>query len=157
LHWGSAPVILESHPGPTLGAIWVILPEEKIVFVGDAVMKGQPPFLAHADLPSWIEALDLLMSPNYKGYSVVSGRGGVVTPQSIRSQYDALKHIHDKVDALGKKRASIAATEKLAENLLKDFRAPAAKHKQYAHRLNYGLYHYYMRHYLPSSRSLVEE
>lgn len=157
LHWGDAPVILESHPGPTLGAIWVILPEEKIVFVGDTVMKGQPPFLAHADLPAWIEALNLLMSPEYKGFTVVSGRGGVAAPQAIRSQYDSLKHIHDKVEALGKKRASVTATEKLAENLAKDFRAPAAKHKQYAHRLSYGLYHYYTRHYLPSSRNLVEE
>jgi len=120
-------------------------------------MKGQPPFLAHADLPSWIEALDLLLSPDYKGFTIVSGRGGVVAPQSIRSQYETLKHINDKVEALGKKRSSITATEKLAENLLKDFRAPAAKHKQYAHRLSYGLYHYYMRHYLPSSRNLVEE
>ena len=157
LHWGDAPVILESHPGPTLGAIWVILPEEKIVFVGDTVMKGQPPFLAHADLPAWIEALNLLMSPEYKGFTVVSGRGGVAAPQAIRSQYDSLKHIHDKVEALGKKRSSVMATEKLAENLAKDFRAPAAKHKQYAHRLSYGLYHYYTRHYLPSSRNLVEE
>jgi len=81
----------------------------------------------------------------------------VATPQAIRSQYDAIKHIHDKVDALGKKRASVTATEKLAENLLKDFKAPAARHKQYANRLNYGLQNYYIRHYQPSSRLLVEE
>lgn len=157
LHWGESPVILQSRPGPTLGAIWVILSEEKIVFVGDAVMKGQPPFLAHADLPAWIEALDILASADFKGFTVVSGRGGPVTPQAIRSQFEVLKHIHDKVEALGKKRSSVNATEKLADNLLKEFRAPAAKHKQYAHRLSHGLQNYYIRHYQPSSRHLVEE
>jgi len=157
LHWGTSPVILESRPGPTSGAIWVILPEEKVIFVGDAVSKGQPPFLAHANLPAWIEALDVLMEPDYKGFTIVSGRGGVVTPQAVRSQADALKHIYDKLETLGKKRASATATEKLADQLLKDYKAPSAKHKQYAHRLSYGLYHYYLRHYQPSSRHVVEE
>lgn len=157
LHWGESPIILESHPGPTSGAIWVIVPGEKVVFVGDAVMKGQPPFLAYADLPAWIEALDLLMGPEYKGYTVISGRGGVATPQAVRSQLDSLKHIHDKVEALGKKRAAVTATDKLAEQLLKDFKAPSAKHKQFERRMMYGLQYYYIRHYQASSRHLLEE
>jgi hypothetical protein len=98
-----------------------------------------------------------MLLSEYKGYTVVSGRGGVVTSQAIRSQYDALNRIHDKVEALGKKRASITAIEKVAEHLLKEYKAPAAKHKQYSHRLGYGLRHYYMRHYIPSSRHIVEE
>ncbi len=157
LHWSDTPVILESHPGPTPGAIWVILPEEKIVFVGDTVAKGQPPFLAHAEIPAWIEALELLQSPEYKGYTVVSGRGGVVTPQTVRSQSDALKRIHDKIEKLGKKLSSPAVMEKLADQILKDYKVPAARQKQYLHRLRHGLQNYYVRHYQPSSRSAVEE
>ena len=157
LHWGESPVILESHPGPTSGAIWVTLPEEKVVFVGDAVMKGQPPFLAHADLPAWLEALDGLMGADYKGYAVISGRGGVVTPQAIRSQFDTLKLIHGKLETLGKKKSNIIATDKLADQLLKEFKAPAAKHKQYLHRLSYGLKNYYSRFYQSSARNIIEE
>jgi len=157
LHWSESPVVLESHAGPTAGAIWVILPNEKIVFVGDAVMKGQPPFLAHADLPAWIESLDILQGPDFKGYTVVSGRGGVVTPQALRTQSENLKHIQDKLEALGKKRAAITATDKLAEQLLKDYKAPVARQKQYAHRLSYGLRHYFISHYQPSSRHAVDE
>ncbi|HXF84724.1 MAG TPA: MBL fold metallo-hydrolase [Anaerolineales bacterium] len=157
LHWGESPVILESHPGPTAGAIWVILPNEKVVFVGDAVMKGQPPFLAHADIPAWLEALEVLQSPTYKGFTIVSGRGGVVTPQAVRAQAELLKKILDKIEKLGKKRStSPNATDKLADQLLKEFKAPAAKQKQYAQRLRYGLRHYYARHYL-SARHVVEE
>jgi len=156
LHWSDTPVILESHPGPTSGAIWVILPEEKIVFVGDAVAKGQPPFLAHADIPSWLEALELLQGSDYKGYTIVSGRGGVMTPQAVRTQADSLKRIHDKVEKLGKKR-SLAAIEKLADQILKGYKAPSARHKQYSHRLRYGLQNYYTRHYQPSSRHVADE
>jgi len=149
--------MLESRPGPTAGAIWVMLPDEKVVFVGDTVMKGQPPFLAHADLPAWIEALDILQGPDFKGFTVISGRGGVVTPQAVRSQAESLKHIQDKLETLGKKRAAITATDKVAEQLIKEYKAPVARQKQYAHRLSYGLRHYYIRHYQPSSRHAVDE
>jgi glyoxylase-like metal-dependent hydrolase (beta-lactamase superfamily II) len=85
LHWDESPVILEHHPGPTLGAMWVILQPEQVVFVGDLVAKNQPPFLAHGDLPAWIEGLELLASPAYRGFTVVSGRGGTVATAIIRT------------------------------------------------------------------------
>jgi glyoxylase-like metal-dependent hydrolase (beta-lactamase superfamily II) len=156
LHWSDSPIHLESHPGPTKGAIWVILPGEKIVFVGDGVIKGQPPFLAHSELPDWIESLDLLQT-KYKGFTVVSGRGGVVTPQVVKHQAEVLKRMLDKLEKLGRKRSSVAAVDKLAEPMLKEFKAPVARHKQYAQRLRYGLHQYYIRHYLSSSRHMMEE
>ena len=157
IHWSDTPIILESRPGPSTGSIWVTLPEEKVVFIGDAVLKGQPPFLAHADLPEWIESLKALQEPEYKGYTIVSGRGGVVTQQNVRTQIEILKRIYDKVDKLGKKKPAIPATDKLADQILKDFKAPAARQRQYLHRLRYGLQHYYIRHYQPSSRHTLEE
>ncbi|MGE5775151.1 MAG: MBL fold metallo-hydrolase [Chloroflexota bacterium] len=157
LHWGETPILLESRPGPASGAIWVILPDEKVVFVGDAVTKAQPPFLAHANLPEWIETLQLLLEPGYKGFTIVSSRGSVVTPQIVRNQIDVLKRIHDKVEKLGGKKSAPAAVDKLADQLLKDFKVPAARQKQYAHRLRYGLNHYYARHYHSSSRHLLDE
>jgi cyclase len=157
LHWGSEPIILQSHTGPTPGAIWVVLPEEKVVFVGDAVLKGQPPFLAYSDLPAWLEALDILQGPDFKGYTIVSGRGGVVTQQVVKTQADFLKKLLDKIEKLGGKKAPPDATDKLADTMLKEFRAPAARQKQFLHRLRHGLGQYYARHYHPSSRHTLEE
>jgi len=157
LHWGDMPILLESHPGPSSGAIWVVLPDEKVVFVGDAVLKGQPPFLAYADLTEWMQTLKLLLEPEYKGFTIVSGRGGAVTPQVVRTQLDILKRIHDRVEKLGSKKAATPAIDKLADQLLKDFKAPAARQKQYAHRLRFGLNQYYARHYHSSSRHLLDE
>src|SRR5690606_7205931 len=116
LHWSDTPVILESHPGPTDGAIWVILPEEKVVFIGDTVIKGQPPFLAHADIPAWLESLEYLQGGDFKGYTMIGGRDGVLSPQAIRSQADALKKIHTKIEKLGAKKSTAAnVTDKLAD------------------------------------------
>jgi glyoxylase-like metal-dependent hydrolase (beta-lactamase superfamily II) len=157
IHWSETPIILENRPGPSTGSIWVTLPDEKVVFIGDTVMKGQPPFLANADLPQWIETLKVLQEPEYKGYVIVSGRGGVVTQQNVRNQIEILKRIYDKIDKLGKKKPATPATDKLADQILKDFKAPVARQRQYLHRLRYGLQHYYIHHYHPSGRHTPEE
>ena len=147
LHWGDAPVILEHHPGPTGGSCWVLVREQKVVFIGDFVSKNQPPFLAHADLPAWIEGLDLLLSPEYKGYTFVSGRGGTVSTAIIKAQSEFIEKVHDRLDKMAKRGTSPDATEKLIEPFLAGFKASGARHKQYAQRLRYGLRYYYGRHY----------
>ena len=157
MYWADTPIILESHPGPSSGAIWVILPDEKIIFIGDAVIKSQPPFLAYADLPAWIETLNALLDPKFKGFTIVSSRSGIVNQQAIRQQLEMLKRIHDRLEKLGKKKPGVGVTDKLAEQILKDFRAPAERKKQYLHRLRYGLNLYYMRHYHPSNRHSLDE
>ncbi len=151
LHWGENPILLEHHPGPTPGAIWVILPAEKIVFIGDLVLKNQPPFLSHADLPAWIESLKTLMGNEYKNFNIISGRGGSLQTQAVKAQLDVIKHIHDRMEKLAARNASPEATEKLVESLLNGYKAPAARQKHFAQRLRYGLLHYYIRHHHPSS------
>ena len=147
LHWGDTPVNFEHHPGSSIGAMWVIMPEEKVVFVGDLVLKNQPPFLGHADLPAWIEALDILLSPDYRGYTFVSGRGGAVSSSVVKAQAELIKQIHDKLEKMAYRGSSADATEKLIEPFLDKFKSSAARHKQYVQRMRYGLRHYYVRHY----------
>jgi cyclase len=145
LHWGDTPVLLEHHAGPSSGSIWVHLPDEKIVFVGDAVLKNQPPFFAGANLTDWLTALNLLLSPDFKGYTIVSSRGGVVTTNIVKTQLDFIKHVHDKLDKVTAKKSNPAAIEKMVTSLLSSFKAPAARQKQFAQRLRYGLLHYNAR------------
>lgn len=147
LYWGDGPILLESHPGPSSGAIWVILPEEKIVFIGDAVLKHQPPFLANANLTHWIEALELLLGSEYKGYTAVSSRGGVVTTSIVKAQYEMIVQLNEKLNKLAAKKAPASAAEKLVDTFASAYKVSAARHKQFTQRLRYGLYHYYARHY----------
>lgn len=149
LEWGESPLLLESHPGPSAGAIWVILPEEKIVFVGDAVLKNQPPFLSTADIPAWLETLSLLQSNSYNDYTVISGRDGKVSAAIIKSQVAYLKDVYKRLEKLSKRKQKPDMTEALIQPLLSNFRAPTALQALYTQRLQYGLKHYYARHYHP--------
>lgn len=157
IHWGDLPVLLEHHPGPTSGAAWVILQDLKIVFVGDAVLKNQPPFLAGADIPVWLTTLKLLLSPAYRNWLVVSGRGGVVAAEAIRAQKDYLEHVLTKVEKLAKKKSSPEAVENLVAPLLNPFKIPASQMHKYSRRLRYGLHRYYARHYRATGSGSGEE
>lgn len=157
IHWGESPVLLEHHPGPTSGAAWVILQDLKIVFVGDAVLKNQPPFLAGADIPVWLGTLKLLLSPAFRNWLVVSGRGGVVAVEAIRAQKDYLEHVLTRVEKLAKKKSSPEAVENLVAPLLNPFKIPASQMHKYSRRLRYGLHRYYARHYRATGSGSGEE
>src|SRR5512140_41090 len=98
IEWSNFPVVLEHHPGPTGGACWVILPEPKIVFVGDLVVKNQSPFLSSANLPEWLNSLDHLLA-EYKNFTIVSGRSGVVPFSTVQAQRDQISAIYEKLEA----------------------------------------------------------
>jgi len=157
LHWGELVVTVEYHPGPAVGASWVLVPEAKVVFVGDAVMRGQPPFLSSADIPAWQDTLKLLASPVFRGWQVISGRGGVVNADHIRSQSSFLKLAQTKIEKFAQKKASMEALDDLARLMLGEFKIPAKSQHKYLRRLRYGIYQYYVRNFQPSSRIASSE
>lgn len=146
IHWGPYPVLFEQHPGPMPGAIWVILPEEKIIFVGDAVVANQPPFLAHADIDEWIVSLEFLQK-KYKNYSILSGRGGPVPYQAIRDQLRLLKRVQRGVEKIAGQANLADATEKFIPTILRDLEFPESMEDQFIQRLRHGLAQYYLHHY----------
>lgn len=146
LYWGGPEVILEHHPGPASGSIWVVIPQAGVLFVGDAVTPNQPPFLSQADLPIWIETLDHLEN-TFKGYTIVSGRGGLVEPDAVRAQQRYLKNIYKGLERLAKRNALPEATENLINSLLKEVDYPDKFSDQYTQRLRSGLFQYYIHHY----------
>ena len=148
LHWGPPDVLLEHHPGPALGSIWVVIPEAHVVFIGDAVLPNQPPFLTNGDIPSWIETLSLLTS-SYRDYTIISGRGGPVTVQAVRAQQQNLKATLKGLERLAKRNAPPEATENLIPNLLSSFSIPKKLEEQYYRRFRHGLFQYYARRYRP--------
>lgn len=149
LEWGQYQISLEYHPGPRPGAIWLVVPEACVVFVGDAVIVDQPPFLENADLQAWIEALDLLLAARYRNYLIVSGRSGLVNVQQVKDQRTLLKDIRKRLERLHDKNAPPEATETLIQPLLSKINFPPDRAELYTQRLRYGLFHYYRRHYFP--------
>ena len=151
LHWGESELIIEHHPGPDPGSSWVIVPDEKVIFLGDTILVDQPPFLSTSNLPQWIAAISALRVPRYREYTFVSGRGGPVSIEYVREQHEHFRWLHRRLESLAARSAPPEETEILIDPFLNRINAPAALHNSYAQRLRYGLDHYYRRHYLPEN------
>jgi glyoxylase-like metal-dependent hydrolase (beta-lactamase superfamily II) len=147
-NWGGPEVVLEHHPGPSSGSIWVIVPSAKVIFVGDTILFDQPPFLASAELPAWIESLDLLIQ-TYKDFVIISGRGGPNGIDAAKAQHKILQKIQKGLERLAKRNAPPEMTEGLIANLVAEMDLPPQRREQYVQRLRHGLYYYYVRHYRP--------
>lgn len=152
LYWGGPEVVLESHPGPSKGSIWVILPELQIMFIGDTVLIDQPVFLADADLEAWVESLDVLKT-KYKQYTLICGRGGVVDVKAVQAQIRYIKRVIRAVEKLAGKESPPEATEKLVPSLLRGLDYPIKWQDLYAQRLRHGLYQYYKKKYFTKETS----
>jgi glyoxylase-like metal-dependent hydrolase (beta-lactamase superfamily II) len=156
IEWSNFSVVLEHHPGPTPGACWVILPEPRIIFVGDLVVKNQPPFLASANLPVWIKSLEHL-SAEYKDYTIVSGRSGVISYDVVEVQREMLSNLYQKLELLSKSVIGPDTVESLIPALSGAVVAPVERQKQYFQRLSYGLRHYFARHYRTTGNAENDE
>ena len=148
LHWGDMLVIAEHHPGPQPGACWVVIPEKKVAFIGDAVMVKQPPFFADANIPEWIEMLDLMLSDEYKDYRFYSSRCGKVDEKDIKTMRKFLLDTHKKLERIAKRKGAPEDTEKLINRMLDNINPPAKQKVTYEYRLRYGLKHYYINQYV---------
>jgi glyoxylase-like metal-dependent hydrolase (beta-lactamase superfamily II) len=146
INWDEHPIQLQYHPGPSACSIWVELPHQKIVFVGDTIVPFAPPFLASADLPAWKETLALLLSPKYKEYTIVSGRGGVVEHTAVHEQVKFLEKVEHQLVKLVEKKNSPGEVERSAHLLLKSFEMNDEKTGHYLLRLTWGLQQYLKHH-----------
>jgi glyoxylase-like metal-dependent hydrolase (beta-lactamase superfamily II) len=148
INWGKHPIIVESHPGPAPGASWVAIPNLRIVFVGDAVTPGSPPFLYAAEIEHWLDSLDILKSPKFKDYLIISGRAALVTKEDIRQGQRILKKTLRILEKLNHQQADLAKVQKAAISFLDEFNAKNKAEKGvFRARLSYGFSKYYINHY----------
>ena len=157
IHWDDSPIVLEHHPGPHAGSIWVVVPDSHVVFVGDAVTPGQPPFLANSDLGQWVETLRLLLSPAYQDYLVIGGRTGLVAMSQVHHQLAYLELLAERLEALAEQKANPEQTEILIPEFIKNFEILPYRQEQFIQRLRWGLSHYYARHYRTANADDMEE
>jgi len=146
--WADNPIIIENRPGPTRGALWVTLPESKVIFVGDAVLPDQPPFLFAAQIDPWVENLDELKSSTYNDYTIISGRGALVTKDDIRNNQKFLKKAARSFERLNNQKADLTKVQKTALAYLDDF-SPRNKKEQdlFRNRLSFGFSKYYINNF----------
>ena len=157
LYWSDSPVVLEYKPGSAVGSIWVTIPDARVVFVGDSVVKNQPPFLNNANIPPWIETIKELTTSRYSDYTIVSGRKGVISVDDVKAQMKFLKKVNTKMVRLASRNQPPTGTEKFIPSLLDEFKVPGTKKEQYTQRLKHGLFHYYTNHFIESYNQKEED
>lgn len=142
---GGREIRLVSRPGSAPGAIWVELPEEQIVFTGDALTLGVPPLLQDGDLTAWLEALAELRKARYPARVIVPGRGEPTDKKGVKPMEDFLKLVRRRVESLVRAKKTRADAANLAETLVGSFEVPAGLRDHYVRRLRVGLEHVYDR------------
>lgn len=157
IHWDDTPLILEYCPGAEYGAIWVRIPEERVLFLGDLVIPDQPPFLSNADIPTWINTLKRLVSHEFQNYIFIGGRTNLVRADQIRRQINFLEKVSEELEKLAQHQSAFYETEQLIPQLLRGFDVPADRESLYRKRLRYGLQQYYLKHYFPEFLNESEE
>lgn len=157
IHWDNSVLSLQYHSGPATGSIWAVLPNQHIAFIGDCVAPNQPPFLASADIPQWIECLKLLLSPAYQDYILIGGRSDRVVHSDVRAQLTYLEEVTRQLEALFARGGAPEETEQLISGLLHGLNFAPQLTNLYQQRLRWGLYQYYVRHFRsPGSESSEE-
>ena len=148
INWGEKPIVIEHHPGPTAGSSWVILPDLKTIFIGDAVTPGQPPFLSSAEINSWILSLDILKSTKFKDFIMISGRAALIVKEDIRQSQRFLKKVLRKFDKLYSQKAEITKVQESGASFINEFNPKNKSEKDlFAARLSYGFSKYYINNY----------
>lgn len=154
IHWGQDVVALEYHPGPARGSIWVVLPSLKIAFIGDCVVAQQPPFLASADLPAWLDSLALLRSAKFRDYIIISSRNGVINQEEVKQQSVFLKHIQSQMEKFVPNKTEGVTLEGMVAELMKEYNPRNRKEEEFFKtRLSWGLQQLYSTHYHPSGKA----
>ncbi|HEB66033.1 MAG TPA: hypothetical protein ENJ02_10910 [Chloroflexi bacterium] len=120
--------------------------------MGDAVFKDQPPFLANADIPAWLETLDVLEEMTRDGFVIIIGRSGTAVQQDVIAQRDFLLRVQEALDELHARKAPPKQARSLAPGLLETLTTPANRRGFYTLRLEYGLEAYYRRHYIKEEK-----
>lgn len=143
LFFGETEVLLEHHTGSNVAGIWAILPQEKVIFVGDSVMVDQPPFLAYSNPAAWAADLKLLASRAYKGYQIVSSRAGLVTQDQVRTMAKLMTFIQNSIATLKEKNADLDNYLELIPRILKRIEYSPAEGELYFNRLRWGLTTYF--------------
>lgn len=144
LHIDGMEISLEHHAGSNHAGIWVIIPERKVMFVGDAVVVDQPPFLAYSNLETWEADLEILSSEKFKDYTVISSRSGVVDSDQVRAMTRQILNIRNTFAELKESNAPIEDWHsKIPQFLARFSQLDLFNSELFYNRLHWGITTYY--------------
>lgn len=155
LHLDEFEIVLQHRPGANFAGVWVELPQQKIIFVGDSVLVDQPPYLGFANPEVWVKELDTLAGRDYRGYQIVSTRDGIVSQDIVRDWAKVIRFIHETFKELISKEAELEEWLLKIPDIMKHFNPLMREDERYYNRLGWGIRNYYDQ-VMSSKREVVD-
>lgn len=139
LYCGERPIELIGKPSATLGSLWVMLKEEKVIFSGDSVIVGQHPYISDGASKAWLETLRLLRLSRHSRWTIVPGRGDVCAPSATAPLAEYLRLVRRRIASLIRAGGQRNEVGQLIPELLDFFPYPASARDRVQRRIKAGL------------------
>lgn len=139
IHMGGKEIVFLHRPGPRPGSMWMVIPDLSVVFLGDTVTIDEPPYVGVAALEAWLNSLDELRGSDMKSYTLISSCGGRIERKDINHMARFLRKVQSRVEKLEDGKNRDEEIERLAVDLLGDFRIRSIKQDLILKRLKTGL------------------
>ncbi len=108
LHAAAPQVTVRPVGGANPGSLWVELPDQGVVFVGDLVTLNTHPFMSESHTATWLDRLAELRDPDYFATKIVPGRGSGFRRQDTQKVADYLGDMRAEVAKIvGDRRAKL--------------------------------------------------
>ncbi len=114
-------IVVKHKPGPTSGNTWVYVPDKKVLFTGDGIANGTPPYLADMCLWTWLDTLSHFDTDELPVNVIVPGRGEIGDEKLIGQMQDFLSHIQNRIGQIVDDGETQSAIDRVADSLLDEF------------------------------------
>jgi glyoxylase-like metal-dependent hydrolase (beta-lactamase superfamily II) len=137
---GASSIILQHVGGASPGSLFVLLPDQNVLFAGDLVTVNTHPHMADADFDRWIELLKSISQkpPKY----IIPGRGGVLARKGdLKKLLTYLRSLCTRIRSLIRSKRSRFDTAALIQDFLPRFPVTDSEREAAQRRIRAGLEH----------------
>jgi cyclase len=99
LFHGDVPVVIQHVGGATPGSVWVHLPKQNVLFMGDLATPNVHPLAAEADLGAWLDLLGQVQDQDFPAKLIIPGRGSPCNKAALEPTAGYLRAMRARVQA----------------------------------------------------------
>jgi glyoxylase-like metal-dependent hydrolase (beta-lactamase superfamily II) len=143
LHKGDSPVVIQHVGGATPGSIWVCLPQQNVLFMGDLVTPHTHPVASEGDLTTWLDLLEKVHHKDFPAKTIVPGRGSPCRKAALEPMARYLRAMRTRVQSLIRSRRPKADTALLVPEFLSRYPVAPDELECMQRRIKAGLDHIY--------------
>lgn len=142
LHHRSPALEIEAIAGAAPGSLWLIVPDQKLLFTGDSVVTDAPPVVEYTpDSQAWLKTLAML-ARRTSVQKIAQGRGTpVVMHGDIESQREFMRVIRHTARTLSRETPPGTGVARATQELQQAFFPALPRHSEAVQRIQRGLDH----------------